>query len=173
MGVWEASKMRSYFRRGVGFRDGASRGGVGGLGVLDPPSVGGPALVVAPAPECPHRAAPRLLDLPRPAFLDSSLTDGRGGRYSFFTADPFLTVRSRGRRVELIGPAGRGVTEEDPWRLVQLLLRRYRVDRVEGLPPFLGGAVGYFGYDLGRTLERLAAPAAGGGGAGGGGGCAR
>ena len=130
------------------------------MGVLDPPSVGGPALVVAPAPEGPHRAAPRLLDLPRPAFLDSSLTDGRGGRYSFFTADPFLTVRSRGRRVELICPAGRVVTEEDPWRLIQLLLRRYRVDRVESLPPFLGGAVGYFGYDLGRTLERLPATAA-------------
>src|SRR5829696_9581944 len=160
MGVWGASKMRSYFRRGVGFRDGASRGGVGGLGVLDPPSVGGPALVVASAPEGPHRAAPRLLDLPRPALLDSSLTDGHGGRYSFFTADPFLVVRSWGRRVELIGPAGRVVTEEDPWRLIQLLLRRYRVDRVEGLPPFLGGAVGYFGYDLGRTLERLPATAA-------------
>ena len=29
-----------------------------------------------------------------------------------------------------------------------------------GLPPFLGGAVGYFGYDLGRTLERLPATAA-------------
>jgi para-aminobenzoate synthetase component 1 len=34
------------------------------------------------------------------------------------------------------------------------------VDRVQGLPPFLGGAVGYFGYDLGRTLERLPATAA-------------
>ncbi len=128
--------------------------------VLDPTSVSGPALVVAAAPEGPHRAAPRLLELPRPVLLDSSLTDGRGGRYSFFTADPFLTVRSWGRRVELTGPAGRAVTEEDPWDLLRLLLRRYPVDWVEGLPPFLGGAVGYFGYDLGRTLERLPATAA-------------
>ena len=152
--------MRGYFRRGAGFRDGASEGNVGGLGILDPPAVSGPAVVVAAAPEGPRRAAPHLLDLPRPVFLDSSLTDGRGGRYSFFTADPFLTVRSRGRRVELTGPAGRVVTEEDPWNLLQLLLRRYPVDRVQGLPPFLGGAVGYFGYDLGRTLERLPATAA-------------
>ncbi|MDQ4106750.1 MAG: anthranilate synthase component I family protein, partial [Actinomycetota bacterium] len=92
-------------------------------------------------------------------FLDSSLTDGRGGRYSFFTADPFLTVRSWGNRVELTGPAGRVVTEEDPWDLLQRLLRRYSVNQVEGLPPFVGGAVGYFGYDLGRTLERLPATA--------------
>jgi para-aminobenzoate synthetase component I len=117
-------------------------------------------VVVASAPEGPRRAAPHLLDLPRPVFLDSSLTDGRGGRYSYFTAVPFLTVQSRGRRVELTGPAGRVVTEEDPWNLLQLLLRRYPVDRVQGLPPFLGGAVGYFGYELGRTLERLPATAA-------------
>ena len=132
---------------------------MGGLGVLDPLAVSGPALVVAAAPEGPHRAAPHLLDLPRPAFLDSSLTDGRSGRYSFFTADPFLVIRSRGLRVELTGSAGRMVTEEDPWNLLQLLLRRYSVDRVQGLPPFLGGAIGYFGYDLGRTLERLPATA--------------
>ncbi len=52
------------------------------------------------------------------------------------------------------------MTEEDPWNLLQLLLRRYPVDRVQGLPPFLGGAAGYFSYDLGRTLERLPATAA-------------
>jgi anthranilate/para-aminobenzoate synthase component I len=52
------------------------------------------------------------------------------------------------------------VTKENPWKLLQLLLRRYPVDRVQSLPPFLGGAVGYFGYDLGRTLERLPATAA-------------
>jgi para-aminobenzoate synthetase component 1 len=128
--------------------------------ILDAPPASGSALVAAAAPTGPYRAAPHLLDLPRPAFLDSSLTDTRGGRYSFFTADPFLTVRSRGRRVELTGPAGRVVVEEDPWRVLQLLLRRYTLDRVAGLPPFLGGAVGYFGYDLGRTLERLPATAA-------------
>ena len=40
------------------------------------------------------------------------------------------------------------------------MLRRYPVDRVAVLPPFLGGAVGYVGYDLGSTLERLPATAA-------------
>jgi para-aminobenzoate synthetase component 1 len=153
--------MRSYCRRqAVGFRDGVSGGDVPGLGVLDPRAASGPALAVAPAPKNPRQGAPHLLDLPRPVFLDSSLTDGRGGRYSFFTADPFLVIRSRGRRVELIGPAGQVVTEEDPWTSLQLLLRRYPVDRVPGLPPFLGGAIGYFGYDLGRLLERLPATAA-------------
>jgi para-aminobenzoate synthetase component I len=145
----------------VEFATGAAQGKVEGLGVVQSPlPVRGPLFAVAAAPRGLHRAVPHLLDLPRPAFLDSSLTDGHGGRYSFFTADPFLVLRSWGSRVELTSPAGRAVTEEDPWILLRLLLRRYSLDRVAGLPPFLGGAVGYFGYDLGRTLERLPATAA-------------
>lgn len=126
---------------------------------MEPPEAHDSALVIVPARGGPYRAAPYLLDLRQPVFLDSSLTDGRGGRYSFFTADPFLTMRSWGDRVEFTGPAGRVVREEDPWDLLQRLLRRYSVNQVEGLPPFVGGAVGYFGYDLGRTLERLPATA--------------
>ena len=152
--------MRSYPQWEVaGFGGNILGDEVRGLGVLESPAPRGPALVVAATPKDPHRAAPYLLDLRRPVFLDSNLTDGRGGRYSFFTADPFLTMRSWGNHVELTGPAGRVVTEEGPWDLLQRLLRRYSVDRVEGLPPFVGGAVGYFGYDLGRTLERLPATA--------------
>ena len=60
----------------VKFRNNASEGVVRGLGVLDPPPVSGPLLAVAAAPKGLHRAALHLLDLPRPAFLDSSLTDG-------------------------------------------------------------------------------------------------
>jgi hypothetical protein len=109
--------MRSYPRQeAVKFRNNASEEVVRGLGVsvLDPSPVSGPLLAVAAAPKGLHQQALHLLDLPRPAFLDSSQTDGHGGRYSFFTADPFLVLRSRVRRVELIGPAGRAVTEEDP-----------------------------------------------------------
>jgi anthranilate/para-aminobenzoate synthase component I len=153
-------KMRSCPRQETGkFRNNASEEVVRGLGVsvLDPSPVSGPLLAVAAAPKGLHQQALHLLDLPRPAFLDSSLTDGHGGSYSFFTADPFLVLRSRGRRVELIGPAGRAVTE-DPWVLLQLVLRRYSVDRVAVLPPFLGGAVGYVGYDLGRRWNGCSPP---------------
>jgi para-aminobenzoate synthetase component 1 len=153
--------MRSHSRRqAVWFRDGVSRRDVPGLGALDPRAASSPALAVAPSLKNPRQGASHLLDLPRPVFLDSSLTDGRGGRYSFFTADAFLVIRIRGCRVELIGPAGQVATEEDPWTSLQPLLRRYPVDRVAGLPPFLGSAIGHFGYDLGRLLERLPATAA-------------
>ena len=32
-------------------------------------------------------------------------------------------------------------------------LARYRIAPLEGLPPFAGGAVGMFGYDLARSAE--------------------
>jgi hypothetical protein len=52
----------------------------------------GLVLVVAPVPEDLHRVEPRLLGLPRPVYLDSSLADGRGECCSYFTAAPFLVV---------------------------------------------------------------------------------
>lgn len=105
----------------------------------------------------PYEAAPRLLALPRPVLLDSSSANSHSGRYSYLAADPFLVVRSRGRRVELVGPAGRTVVEADPFDLLRSLASRYSLPRQAGLPPLLGGAVGYFGYDLGRLLESLPA----------------
>ncbi|CAA9444578.1 Para-aminobenzoate synthase, aminase component [uncultured Rubrobacteraceae bacterium] len=129
---------------------------LGSLG-LDGPTPTGPTLAVTPAPMSPYEATPRLLGLPRVVLLDSSSADDHSGRYSYLSADPFLTVCSRGRRVELTGPAGRTIVEADPFELLRCLLSRYFLAQSPGLPPFLGGAVGYFGYDLGRLLESLPA----------------
>lgn len=114
-----------------------------------------PALTVLPVTVSPLVAMPSLLDLPRPAFLDSSRIDPITGRYSYLTADPFLVLRSWGGRLELTTRAGRVVLEADPFDVLRLLLRRYPVAPPPGLPPFVGGAIGYFGYDLGRLLEQL------------------
>ncbi len=124
------------------------------------PAQGESAPAVITSPVGPYQAASRLPDLPRPAFLDSSLTGRGGGRHSYFTADPFLAIRSLGRRVELTGPAGRAVVEGNPFDVLRDLLSRYRPEQPPGLPPFAGGAAGYFGYDLGRLLERLPATTA-------------
>ena len=128
--------------------------GLVGLGWSAPT---GPTLAVSPVTVSPYEAAPHLLGLPRPVLLDSSSANSHSGRYSYLAADPFLVVRSRGRRVELVGPAGRTVVEVDPFELLRSLMSRYHLPRRPGLPPLLGGAVGYFGYDLGRLLESLPA----------------
>ena len=43
--------------------------------------------------------------------------------------------------------------------MLERLLQRYAVPRRPGLPPLLGGAIGYFGYDLGQLFEHWPASA--------------
>ncbi len=46
----------------------------------------------------------------------------------------------------------------DPYAAVSARLGEYRPAPVPGLPPFTGGGVGYFAYDLVRTVEPLGEP---------------
>lgn len=97
----------------------------------------------------------------RPSFL---LESGKGdpvvSRYSFLGADPYLVLAGRGARYELRTRARTTVHDGDPFAALAGLLRASRLERPPGLPPFFGGAVGYFSYDLVRRFESLPALAA-------------
>ena len=123
------------------------------------PPMGDVTPVAGPVALSPVQAAARLLDRRQLVLLDHSSSATTTGRYSYVSADPFLVLRSRGRRSELAGPDGTVTVATDPSRLLERLLRRYAVPRQPGLPPLLGGAIGYFGYDLGRLFERWPASA--------------
>ena len=97
----------------------------------------------------------RFRSAPYPLLLDSAMSHPHLGRYSYLTADPFLILRSRGRRIYLECDGQREESEGDPLAMLLDLLRRFATPTLPGLPPFQGGAAGYIGYDLGRTLERL------------------
>jgi anthranilate synthase component I len=89
----------------------------------------------------------RAPDPARPAFLLESAEQGqRFGRYSFIGARPRAVVRWS------LDDGG------DPYELATQEVGRYRQAQLPGLPPFAGGAVGYFGYDLVRTVEPLGPP---------------
>ncbi|MEA2145740.1 MAG: anthranilate synthase component [Solirubrobacteraceae bacterium] len=81
-----------------------------------------------------------------PAFLLESAEQGRVGRYSFIGIRPRKVLRWS------LGDPG------DPYALAAEELARYRPAPVPGLPPFAGGAVGVFAYDLVRTVEPLGEP---------------
>jgi anthranilate synthase component 1 len=91
-----------------------------------------------------------------PCFLLESAEQGQVGRYSFVGIRPRSILRwSEGVLTEGDEPP---VDAPDPYGAVAERLARYELAPVEGLPPFAGGAVGFFGYDLVRTVEPLGEP---------------
>jgi len=81
-----------------------------------------------------------------PAFLLESAEQGRMGRWSFIGTRPRSVLRWS------LGDGG------DPYALAAQETGRFRQAQLPGLPPFTGGAVGMFGYDLVRTVEPLGEP---------------
>lgn len=85
--------------------------------------------------------------------LDSGRPGSSYGRYDIMVADPVITLTTRGDLTEICGPTGSEISRDDPFGLVRDYLGRQQ-ERVGDLP-FMGGALGYFAYDLGRRLEHL------------------
>ena len=113
-------------------------------------------LVQEIAPKRPaHALFAALAGRPYPFFLDSGMDPARHGRFSFIGCEPFLVLRSRGQAVETMEKGQWRRCRGDPLEMLQAALERYSVPRGDYPVPFVGGAVGYLGYDLGRLIERL------------------
>ena len=109
--------------------------------------------------ETPVSAYLKVARGPNTFLLESVEGGERLARYSFIGTDPYLVVRLRDGVVETRSSEGSRVTSfNDPLDAVNMHLAQYRTVPAPGLPRFLGGAVGYLGYDAVRYFERLPVP---------------
>jgi para-aminobenzoate synthetase component 1 len=98
-----------------------------------------------------------------PWLLESSLAEGRLGRFSFGGADPYLVMRAHGRRCQIecrraVHPGlepGRREIDADPFELLRVLLPPAPEFPGAVSLPFAAGAVGYLGYELAEHIEPL------------------
>jgi para-aminobenzoate synthetase component 1 len=111
--------------------------------------------------ELPYRADSAALfeavaDRPWAVFLDSGLHHPGQARYDIIAAEPYVRLVTRGALTEVHAERTE-LSRADPFEL----LRKYvAMDAASaGELPFSGGAIGYFGYDLTRRIERLPARA--------------
>ncbi|MEA2480359.1 MAG: anthranilate synthase component, partial [Thermoleophilaceae bacterium] len=86
-----------------------------------------------------------------PSFLLESAEQGqRFGRWSFLGVAPRTVIRLDDG---VLTVGGEPREFDDPYAAVAAELERYDPAPLPGLPPFAGGAVGLFGYDLVRYAE--------------------
>jgi anthranilate synthase component 1 len=91
-----------------------------------------------------------------PSFLLESAEQGqRFGRWSFLGFRPRSVIRLEDGELTV---GGERRELDDPYSAVADELSRYRIAPIDGLPPFVGGAVGLFGYDLVRHAEPSVGP---------------
>ncbi|MCJ7975801.1 aminodeoxychorismate synthase component I [Aeromonas veronii] len=109
-----------------------------------------------------HQLFARLQHQPWAMLLESAGPLGADNGFDIITADPLATFETRGEVTTLRVGANISKHHEDPLALLahtqQQLLGE--LDLCATHLPFIGGALGLFGYDLGRRFERLPVQAA-------------
>ncbi len=111
------------------------------------------ALAYRPAPEIFRCFADERYSL----LFDSARPGHPLHQFSYICALPFETIESKNGRVTVTNSEQSLSIDTDPFDTIRQRMDDWaqRVDMRSDLPPFQGGAAGFFGYDLARDLEKL------------------
>lgn len=101
--------------------------------------------------QSPFEAYRKLYE-PNSFLLESVGGPLRVARYSIIGLQPHTIFQAKGSSIKIVDADGERVVVGDPFKVLRRLCAEFQVDSTE---PFCGGAVGYFGYDMGRFIEEL------------------
>lgn len=83
------------------------------------------------------------------------LESGRDGRYSIMASNPVAKVYGKNNKLTIEDSTGKTEQNGNPIDLAKAYLVNYTINKRTDLPPFQGGAIGYFTYDCNRYIENL------------------
>lgn len=84
-------------------------------------------------------------------YLLESIEGGeRWGRYSFLGFDPVLHVTCKNHEITVENHSGEAKTiqSQNPMDVIREILAEYKSPQLPDMPPFTGGFVGYFSYEM-------------------------
>ncbi|WP_345656792.1 aminodeoxychorismate synthase component 1 [Vibrio cholerae] len=88
--------------------------------------------------------------------LRSASSTHMDSRFDILVANPFATLVTFGDETEIHAQNGMTLSREDPFALLADIQEQYLPQVTDASElPFVGGALGYFAYDLGRRVEVL------------------
>jgi para-aminobenzoate synthetase component 1 len=95
----------------------------------------------------------QIRHLELPIWLDSGHPQSSYGRFDILSAAPAISLSTSGGITCITQDGLSERSHENPFMVLQRHLPPLQTSLEQ--VPFCGGALGYFGYDLGRSLEKL------------------
>lgn len=105
--------------------------------------------------ETPIRLYSRVKTEPYSVLLESVEGGIRWSRYSYIGLRPYQIVKGVGNQLTVIrGQQVESIQAHEPLQWLKQQLDEMKSPSIEGLPAFLGGVIGYIGYEMAQWLEQ-------------------
>ncbi len=87
--------------------------------------------------------------------LESARFNSKIGRYSYVVTNPFLVFKSKNNNIEIKSSIKKIKKKvKKPYEELRKLTEIYQVEKIPGIPNFVGGAVGFISYDMWYFFEK-------------------